>query len=166
MGKTHLRWIDSSIMNLKSIKEYYKDNQTEIKEVGSFLPLICYEVILPEFVRKFKDSGNPDFIVNITNDKWYGKSIETYQHLELARIRSIEYRRWMVRSTNSGTSAFVDHLGRVVNNNFSPQEKEAVITSHIDIIRAEPTFYVRYGDLISYLFLSIILSLIYFKRRK
>lgn len=164
--KSHLRWIDSSIMNLKSIKEYYKDYYVDTKEAGSFLPLICYEVILPEFVRKFKDSGNPDFIVNITNDKWYGKSIETFQHLELARLRSIEYRRWMVRSTNSGTSVFIDHLGRVVNNNYSAQEKEAVLTAHIDIIRSQPTFYVVYGDIIPWAFLLVMIGYIYINKRK
>ena len=66
---------------------------------GKFLPLICYEVILPEFVRKFYKTEMPDFIVNITNDKWYGKTVESYEHLDLARLRSIEFRRWMVRAT-------------------------------------------------------------------
>lgn len=156
LNKSHLRWIDSSFMNLNSIKDYYNVYKTDTTESGKFLPLICYEVIIPEFVRKFKDSGNPDFIVNITNDKWYGPSVESFQHLELARIRSIEYRRWMVRSTNSGTSVYVDHLGRILNNSYSPQEQATVVSAQIDIIRSEPTFYVKYGDLLPWIYIILV----------
>ncbi len=167
LNKSHLRWIDSSFMNLNSIKDYYNVYKSDTSESGKFLPLICYEVIIPEFVRKFKDSGNPDFIVNITNDKWYGPSVESFQHLELARIRSIEFRRWMVRSTNSGTSVFIDHLGRILNNNYTPQEKATVVSAQIDVIRSEPTFYVKYGDLLSWLYLILVsfygLKLKYFR---
>jgi apolipoprotein N-acyltransferase len=152
-NKSHLKLNDYSIMNLKSMKEYYSTNYQEIEVQGKFLPLICYEVILPEFVSKFSNSGNPDFIVNIVNDKWYGKSIESFQHLELARIRSIEYRKWMVRSTNSGTSVFVDHLGRVLNEKYTPIESQAVYSAQVDVIPSEKTFYLIYGDIFSYLFL-------------
>ena len=165
LNKTHLRLIDSSFMNLVSIQDYYKDYKIELHESGKFLPLICYEVIIPEFVRKFGESGNPDFIVNITNDKWYGPSVESFQHLELARIRSIEYRRWMVRSTNSGTSAFVDHLGRILNNKFSPQEQSDVSVAQIDIINSEPTFYIKYGDLLSWIYLILVSVVVIFRRR-
>jgi apolipoprotein N-acyltransferase len=166
LRKSHLKLIDSSFMNLELIKEYYKEYSTDLNESGKFLPLICYEVIIPEFVRKFRDSGNPDFIVNITNDKWYGPSVESFQHLELARIRSIEYRRWMVRSTNSGTSAFVDHLGRILNNKFTPQEKSDVYSAQIDIISSEPTFYLLYGDLLSWIYLIFVILYIVIKRKR
>lgn len=166
LRKSHLKLIDSSFMNLQLIKEYYEDTKIDLKESGKFLPLICYEVIIPEFVRKFKDSGNPDFIVNITNDKWYGPSVESFQHLELARIRSIEYRRWMVRSTNSGTSAYVDHLGRILNNKFTPQEISDVYSAQIDIISSEPTFYVKYGDLIPWIYLVCVFFFIFFTIKK
>ncbi|MCX7999390.1 MAG: apolipoprotein N-acyltransferase, partial [Leptospiraceae bacterium] len=151
-NKSHLRWMDSSFMNMKSFREYYRERETENIEIGKFLPLICYEVIIPEFVRKFSKNGNPDFIVNITNDKWYGKSIETFQHLELAKIRSIEYRRWMVRSTLSGTSVYVNHLGEVLNDVYTEVESSDVYNATIDVIRKEPTFYVRFGNLIVWIF--------------
>ncbi len=166
LRKSHLKLIDSSFMNLELIKEYYKETKIDLNESGKFLPLICYEVIIPEFVRKFKDSGNPDFIVNITNDKWYGPSVESFQHLELARIRSIEYRRWMVRSTNSGTSAYVDHLGRILNNKFTPQEKSDVYSAQIDIISSEPTFYIKYGDLIPWIYLICVFFFILLSIKK
>lgn len=151
-NKSHLRWMDSSFMNMKSFREYYKERETELEERGKFLPLICYEVIIPEFVRKFSKNGNPDFIVNITNDKWYGRTIETFQHLELAKIRSIEYRRWMVRSTLSGTSVYVNHLGEVLNDVYTEVDSSDVYSATIDVIRKEPTFYVRFGNLIVWIF--------------
>lgn len=109
-------WTDTETFNHEAVRSYYETTRTEVSETGKFLPLICYEVILPEFVREFRTAGNPEFIVNLTNDKWYGATTESDQHMELGRLRSIELRRWMVRSTNSGISANIDHLGRFVGN--------------------------------------------------
>ncbi|MDX1961456.1 MAG: nitrilase-related carbon-nitrogen hydrolase [Leptospiraceae bacterium] len=153
--KSHIRWTETNWMNLDSIKKHYESYRIDLKESGKFLPLICYEVIIPEFVRKFANAGNPDFIINITNDKWYGKSMETFQHLELARFRSIELRRWMVRSTNSGTSVYVDHLGRVLNNRFTGQETSEYYSAKIDVIHSSPTFYARFGNLVPYTYMVI-----------
>jgi apolipoprotein N-acyltransferase len=78
---------------------------------------ICYEDILPGLVRTLmaetKD-GRPHAMVNLTNDSWYGTGNEQEQHLILAAIRSIEHRRWLIRATSTGVSAFVDATGRVV----------------------------------------------------
>ncbi|HNN01948.1 MAG TPA: nitrilase-related carbon-nitrogen hydrolase [Leptospiraceae bacterium] len=153
LKKSHLKWMDSSYMNMNAIRSYYADYKSETAEEGKFLPLICYEVILPEFVRKFYSAGNPDFIINITNDKWYGLSIETFQHLDLARIRSIEARKWMVRSTNSGTSVFVDHMGRILNENYTAQEASATYAARVPVMREPPTFYVRFGNLFAWLYM-------------
>lgn len=146
-----LNWNDTEKIKLDDIYKHYKSKETVLKEDGKFLPLICYEVIIPEFVRKFSQNGDPDFIVNITNDKWYGKSVETFQHLDLARIRSIEYRRWMVRSTSSGTSAVVDHLGRIVDDKFTGQETAEFYAAKLQVIKGEKTFYLLYGNLIPWL---------------
>lgn len=147
----HLVFEDTYRLSRGAVGDYYQNHKTAIEEVGKFLPLICYEVIIPEFVREFRKSGNPDFIVNVTNDKWYGVSAETFQHGDLARIRSIEWRKWMVRSTNSGSSFFVDHLGRVVDGEFTGQESAEFIRKKIDLIPSEPTFYVLYGNLLVWL---------------
>ncbi|MCB1191579.1 MAG: apolipoprotein N-acyltransferase [Leptospiraceae bacterium] len=152
--KPHLKWSDTSFLNLNQIKEYYMDRVSEVEEAGQFLPLICYEVIVPSFVRKFYNGKMPDFIVNITNDKWYGDTIESYQHLELARLRSIEYRRWMVRSTNSGTSVYIDHLGRILNNIYTGLYESVYYSAEIKVIKSPPTFYVLYGDLLAYTYLG------------
>jgi apolipoprotein N-acyltransferase len=78
--------------------------------------LICYEDILPGFTNKLVSYGNPELLVNITNDAWFGDSTEPWEHLALAKFRAIEHRRFLVRSTNSGVSAIVDPVGRVLGN--------------------------------------------------
>ena len=75
-------------------------------------PLICYEDILPGFTRRTVDL-EPNLLVNITNDAWFGKTWEPYQHLALAVFRSVEHRLEMVRSVNTGVSAHIDAAGRV-----------------------------------------------------
>lgn len=74
---------------------------------------ICYEAVRPEFVRAMQRATSPHLIVTLANDAWFGDSREPYLHLDLARLRAIEQRRWLVRATNSGISAVVDPAGRV-----------------------------------------------------
>lgn len=78
--------------------------------------LICYEDILPGFTNKAVSHAKPEMLVNITNDAWFGDTTEPWQHLALAKFRAIEHRRYLVRATNSGVSALVDPMGRVVTN--------------------------------------------------
>jgi apolipoprotein N-acyltransferase len=75
--------------------------------------LICYEDILPGFVNGMVQHADPELLVNQTNDAWFGDSTEPWIHLALAKMRAIEHRRYLVRSTNSGVSAMVDPVGRV-----------------------------------------------------
>jgi apolipoprotein N-acyltransferase len=76
--------------------------------------LICYEDIIPSFTNKAVRSSDPELLVNITNDAWFGDTSEPWEHLALAEFRAIEHRRYLVRSTNSGVSAVVDPVGRVI----------------------------------------------------
>lgn len=78
--------------------------------------LVCYEDILPAFTNKMIAHADPELLVNITNDAWFGDTTEPWQHLALAKFRAIEHRRFLVRSTNSGVSAIVDPMGGVVAN--------------------------------------------------
>jgi apolipoprotein N-acyltransferase len=73
---------------------------------------ICYEVVRPSFVRRMVRSGDPHLIVTLANDSWFGDSQEPWIHLAMAKMRAVEHRRYLVRSTNSGVSAVVDPLGR------------------------------------------------------
>ena len=82
-----------------------------------FATFICYEDILPRIVSATMSDhgeGRAHAMVNLTNDSWYGAGHEQEQHLMLATVRSIEHRRWLVRATSTGISAFVDATGRVL----------------------------------------------------
>lgn len=75
--------------------------------------LICYEDVLTDFVRSAMQN-EPDILINITNDAWFGKSREPQIHLALSVFRAVEQRRFLVRSTNTGVSAFIDPGGRIL----------------------------------------------------
>jgi len=87
---------------------------------------ICYEDINPSFVNELVRQGDPDMLVNMTNDAWFGDTTEPWIHLALAKMRSVEHRRYLLRATNSGISAIVDPVGRVVAHS-SPFKEETVV---------------------------------------
>jgi apolipoprotein N-acyltransferase len=75
---------------------------------------ICYEAIRPDFVHRMVTAARPHLLVTLANDAWFGDSQEPWLHLQLARMRAIEHRRYLVRATNSGVSAIIDPIGRLV----------------------------------------------------
>lgn len=90
------------------------DGPAAIEAAGHrFGALICYEDILGAFTREVANEG-VNAIVNLTNDSWFGKTREQAEHLGLAVFRSVEHRKPLLRSVNAGISAYVDPVGRVV----------------------------------------------------
>jgi len=77
--------------------------------LGTF---ICYEAVFPHEVRQFAKAGAQLF-VNISNDGYFGHSSAREQHLEIARMRAVENRRWLLRVTNDGITAVIDPSGRI-----------------------------------------------------
>lgn len=75
---------------------------------------ICYEDIIPSFVNRIMNQAPAHLLVNLTNDAWFGDTTEPWIHLALSKLRAVEQRRYFVRSTNSGVSAIVDPVGRVL----------------------------------------------------
>ncbi|MER3445886.1 MAG: apolipoprotein N-acyltransferase [Candidatus Dadabacteria bacterium] len=116
----------------------------EIKEKGiKIAPLICYEDIIPSFSRRFVLKG-ANLLVNITNDAWFGKSFEPYQHLFFSIPSAVETRRFLVRATNTGISAIIDPVGRVVAK--TEIFERTTLNGKVGIIDGEKTFYTKIGD--------------------
>ncbi len=105
--------------------------------------LICFEAIFPELARTMTQNG-AQFLVNITNDAWFGTSSAPYQHLSMAVFRAVETRRAVARAANTGISAFIDPTGRIFSQ--TPLFKKAVC-SHSLPLMDQMTFYVSYGHL-------------------
>jgi apolipoprotein N-acyltransferase len=75
--------------------------------------LVCYEDIVSAFVRRAVGEGDPHVLLNMTVDSWFGDTQEPWVHLALAQFRAVEHRRWLVRTTVTGVSAFVDSTGQL-----------------------------------------------------
>ena len=130
----------------------------------NFLPLVCYEIIFPGgAVPRSDQTGwfyrhlgrylgwptvmgtgeRPGWLLNLTNDGWFGASAGPYQHFQQARVRAIEEGLPLVRVANSGISAVIDPLGRIVKS--LPLESEGVLDAPLPQPIA-PTPYARLGD--------------------
>lgn len=136
---------------------------------GSFAPLICYEVLFPGHARKLAAQG-PGYFVNFTNDRWYGERQQPIQHLAFARIRAIEHRLPVIRTTNSGISAFIDARGVLSPPGGTAVGERAALSGEVRPGSGR-TFYGRHGDLLHPFLLTPVLlaSLAYvciLKRRR
>ena len=113
--------------------------------------LVCYEAIFPELTRSYVRAGS-ELLLNITNDAWFGRSSAPYQHLAMARFRSIESRRWLIRSANTGISAFIAPSGEIVSR--TDLFKDTTIAETVSFASGT-TLYSRFGDVFPLLFLLI-----------
>jgi len=104
--------------------------------------LICNDDALPALANRVTQDPNTDLLANLTNDAWFGDTTEPWIHLALAKFRAIEHRRFFVRSTNSGVSAFIDPVGRVLAA--SHTFKEETLVHEVAWLRGR-TIYERLG---------------------
>ena len=108
---------------------------------------ICYEAVFADEVREFARLGAEVF-VNISDDGWYGDTSAPWQHLNMARMRAIENRRWLLRDTNSGVTAAIDPYGRVTQS-ISRHVTDALPAQYG--FRSDVTFYTAHGDVFAWL---------------
>ncbi|SDK95656.1 apolipoprotein N-acyltransferase [Aliiruegeria lutimaris] len=128
---------------------------------GQVLPLICYEAIFPNDIARAP--GRADWLVQITNDAWFGQVAGPWQHLALARLRAVEQGLPMLRAANTGISAAIDPYGRVIAA--LPMGR----AGKLDVVLPAPlapTFYAQHADLPVFLFLAVLFfSLVAFSRK-
>ncbi|MBF9028895.1 apolipoprotein N-acyltransferase [Rhodobacterales bacterium HKCCE3408] len=129
--------------------------------LGRAFPMICYEAIFPQYLRR---TERPDWMVHITNDAWFGTLAGPYQHLALARLRAAEAGLPILRAANTGVSAVIDARGHVVAS--LPLDTAGALDARIPPA-LPPTLYARTGDapaLAAVLLLIVLVPLAYRRR--
>ena len=125
-------------------------------------PLVCYEAIFPGEV--IPEGPRPSWMLNVSNDAWFGLTPGPYQHFLQARLRTIEEGLPLVRATNNGISAVIDPLGRIVNMLPLGQRRRARCAACRFL--SQPTFYARYRDAGALVIAALFAAIVLFARRR
>jgi apolipoprotein N-acyltransferase len=119
----------------------------------SFASTICWETIFPDLVRQFVKRGG-QFVVNITNEAWFGKTAAPHQFVSMNVFRAVENRVYLVRCANTGVSCFIDPYGRIVDRIRDASGEDlfvrGILTGEVVPLDTK-TFYTRYGDWFAWL---------------
>jgi apolipoprotein N-acyltransferase len=118
------------------------------RQVVNTSPLICYEDMFPQVARKAV-RGDTDFLVNVTNDGWFGRSAEQWQHMAGAVFRAVENGVPLVRCCNNGVTCWIDAYGRVrgiFKDDSGSVYGMGTLTTDLPLQNHAPTFYNRHGD--------------------
>ncbi len=111
-------------------------------KVGRFGTLVCFESLFPHLSRGFVNEG-AEFLVNVSNDAWFGKHSEHFQHFSMAVFTAVSFRRQILRSANTGISGVIEASGRI-KDTIAPFEEGYIICKPLK--NREVTFYSKYGD--------------------
>jgi len=127
-------------------------------QVGTF---ICFEIAFSEDVRHALPEAS--YLVNISNDAWFGDSLAPYQHLQMARMRALENGRYVLRATNTGVTAILDSYGDI--QSILTPFQQGVLTGEIQPMK-DATFFSRYGDypLLGFVFMLLFGFWLYARR--
>jgi apolipoprotein N-acyltransferase len=123
---------------------------------------ICYEAVFADEVRHFAQLG-AEVLVNISDDGWYGDTSAPWQHLNMARMRAIENRRWLLRATNNGVTAVIDPYGRVRQS--IPRHQVDALPAQYGF-RDDVTYYSEHGDVFAWLCVLVSAGLIVWAVKK
>jgi len=120
------------------------DSKGTMHRYGIF---ICYEAVFADEIRQFAKNGAEVFVTG-SDDGWYGDTSAPWQHLNMARMRAIENRRWILRATNDGVTAAIDPYGRVTQS--IPRHTVDALPAEFGYV-SETTFYTEHGDVFAWL---------------
>jgi apolipoprotein N-acyltransferase len=138
------RWLRFAESLTRGVGDFRAGTERRVGRLpgGRFAVFICYEAVFPGDVREFTRNG-AELLINLSNDAWFGRSAAPEQHLQMARLRAIENRRWMLRGTNNGHTVAVDPYGRMVAR-LAPDVRAALAAPYA--FRRDASLYVRWGD--------------------
>lgn len=138
------RWLGFLEKLTAEVSDFRPGRETVVMATaeGRLGTFICYEAVFPALVRQFVARG-ADVLVNISNDGWFGRSAAAAQHLNMARVRAVETRRFLLRATNTGVTAVVDPYGRVTAQ--APGHTRTVLAAAF-APRRDRSLYTRLGD--------------------
>ena len=128
-----------------------------------FAPTICYEILSSSYVGDMV-SKDAHILLNMSNDSWFG-SVEPYQHLREARMRAVEYRRPIIRSTNTGITTLIDITGDVIKKSEHNKEENVIMDVPVCDHRTR-SFYSVVGKYFMALATLTVLVLLVFSRKK
>ena len=124
----------------------------------NFLPLICFEIIFSGNINK-NNNLDYDFILNISEDGWFGESVGPHQHFSHSIFRSIEEGKNVIRSANNGISAHINSKGQLIGKIITTKKGFIEFKS---FKKVKKTHFSKYGNKIFFYFLIIYISLIAF----
>ena len=124
-----------------------------------FIPLVCYEAVFPAQRPAIERA---QWLLNVTNDAWFGASAGPYQHFALARMRAVESGLPLVRAANTGISAVVDPYGRVLEA--LPLNVAGVLDARLPPAIAQRPMYARWGDVPLAVIIALVYVFVIFKR--
>jgi len=158
-------FLGSVIRNISYFKKGEDFKSFTTRKESRFISVICYEILFSSFVREYlnKVEKPPHFLINLTNDSWYGDTNEPLQHLFLAKWRALEYDLPIVRSTNSGISSILYPDGS--ESARLPYGVKDILDLELKLKERTPTIYERFGLWIT-MGVWFILSLIFSVRWK
>jgi len=154
-----LRFLERHIQGMGNFSpgSEVKNLRWEDREIGV---LICYEAIFPDLVRRFA-AGDADFLVNITNDAWFGRTSAPFQHHSMVVFRAIENRIPIARAANTGVSSFITVTGAIEKRTPIFQRELLLGRLMVHPLR-EHTFYTRHGDLFAQVLTGVALLMMLF----
>ena len=152
------------LINVPEITGYNSGNEFKVFEINDyrFSTTVCWENLFPHMVRKFVKNG-AQFIINITNEAWFGETAAPYQFLSMNVFRAVENRVYVVRCANTGVSCFITPYGIVSDRVKNQVGKDIFVRGALtrSVIPLESnTFYTRYGDWFVWLNIVILIVII------
>ena len=147
----------------KGYRSFSSSNKRDLMNLNDlkFLPLICYEIIYTGNLSFYEKDY--DFIINISEDGWFGQSIGPFQHLNHSIFRSIEEGKNILRSSNNGISGLIDPIGKLITLSKTTEGGVVIIDS---IKYVETSYFSKHGNKIFFYFVIIYITLIFFLQRK